>query len=96
MRATPYGYNLDGDIQTPKFFKGLNMQKVHALRGRLIFSLCFSKNFQFAPALSVNFKKGHWFDFFYDVLLFFTGGTDDWIERDTDSLNCNMKGPKCP
>jgi hypothetical protein len=64
MRATPYGYNLDGDIQTPKFFKGLNMQKVHALRGRLIFSLCFSKNFQFAPALSVNFKKGHWFDFF--------------------------------
>jgi hypothetical protein len=42
-----------------KLFKiGLNMQKVPALMGRLSFSLCFSKNFQIFPALSVNFKKG--------------------------------------
>jgi hypothetical protein len=72
------------------------MQKVPTLRGRLIFSPCFSTNFQFAPALSVNFKKGPWFDFFDDVSLFLTGGTDDWAERDVDSLNCNMKGPKYP
>jgi hypothetical protein len=39
-------------------FLGLNMYKAPALRGRLSFSRCYSKNFQIFPALSVNFKKG--------------------------------------
>jgi hypothetical protein len=43
------------------------MQKIPALRGRLSFSPCFSKNFRFATALSVNFKNGPSFDFFNDV-----------------------------
>jgi hypothetical protein len=48
-----------------------------SLRGRLSFSPCISKTFQIFPALLVNFKKGHWFDFLANVSLFFTGGTDD-------------------
>jgi hypothetical protein len=67
------------------------MQKVPALRGHLSFNPCFLKNFQFAPAHSVKFKKGPWFDFLADVSLFFTGGIDDWAERDADSLKNILK-----
>jgi hypothetical protein len=72
------------------------MQKVITLRGRLSFSLCFSKNFQFAFALTVNFKKGPWFNFLADVSLFFTGGTDDLTKRDVDSLKNILKWRNCP
>jgi hypothetical protein len=55
----------------------LKYAKGPALKGRLSFSPCISKNFQIFPALSVNFKKGPWVDFFYDVASFCTCGTND-------------------
>jgi hypothetical protein len=51
----------------------------------------FFKKLSIYSVLSVNFKKGHWFDFLADVSLFFTGGTDDWAERDADSLKNILK-----
>jgi hypothetical protein len=54
------------------------MQKVPAFRGRFSFSPYIFKTFQIFPALSVNFKKGPWFDFFADVSCFWTSGTDDY------------------
>jgi hypothetical protein len=72
------------------------MQKVPALRGRLSFSHCISKTFQIFPALSVNFKKGPWVDFFDDVSLFLHMW-HFWLGlEDADSLKTSLKGQNCP
>jgi hypothetical protein len=54
------------------------MQNIPAFRGRLSFSLCISKTFQIFPALSVNFKKSPYVDFFDDMSQISIGVTDYW------------------
>jgi hypothetical protein len=72
------------------------MQKVPALRGRLSFSPCFSKNFQIFPALSVNFKNGPWVDFFAEVSPISPVVPDDWTSMMLTHTNNALNGQKCP
>jgi hypothetical protein len=74
------------------FNYGLNMQKVPALKGRLSFSLCFSKHFRIATALSVNFKKGLLLDFLADVSPILPDDIDDWACRMLTHTNNTLNG----